>query len=284
MVKISADLTGGRPAETDPMVAAVKERCASAEPWGSIKDPLQLASGSRGGMGATLTKEEVAVLNLLQHILSKRGIRYEEDTLRGLLKWSKDKGLLYGVGTALELSTWVAIGVQLWDTVSDGGKAGKEAQKCSTLWKLIRETLRTMKSERAAVASAASALSPSIPQRGNEPLVLPAVAAANPFEHRLAAPGPQKLAKTIKGAFHNPPQEKGKNERGIKTLSELSVVTLKKNRLASRTQIAASQGNLFIPPSRSLNPPIELLSQPPRGGKLPESPRRTIRQKYCYRK
>ncbi|KQK79501.1 hypothetical protein AAES_103423 [Amazona aestiva] len=214
-VKISADLTSGRPAETDPMVAAVeeRERRASAEPRGSVKDPLQQASGGRGGMGATLTKEEVAVLNLLQHILSKGGIKYEEDTLRGLLKWSKDKGLLGGVGTAFELSTWVAIGVQLWDTVSNGGKAGKEAQKCSTLWKLIRETLWTMKSERAAVASAASALSPSIPQRGNEPLALPAVAAANPFEHRLAAPGPQKLAKTTKSAFHNPPQDKGKNEK-----------------------------------------------------------------------
>uniref|UniRef100_A0A8B9F0Y9 Uncharacterized protein n=1 Tax=Amazona collaria TaxID=241587 RepID=A0A8B9F0Y9_9PSIT len=74
-----------------------------------------------------------------------------------------------------------------------------------------------MKSERAAVASAASALSPPIPQGENEPLELPAIAATNPFgnplEHRLAAPRPRKLVKTKKSAFHNPPQDKRKDEK-----------------------------------------------------------------------
>ncbi|KQL60977.1 hypothetical protein AAES_02764 [Amazona aestiva] len=66
-----------------------------------------------------------------------------------------------------------------------------------------------MKSERAAAASAAKTLSPAMPSMPPpEPSALPAVAAANPFEHRLAALRPRKLVKTTKSAFHNPPQDK----------------------------------------------------------------------------
>ena len=73
-------------------------------------------------MGHTLSKEEEAVVKLLQHILSKRGIKYDEACLKQLLQWSKDRNLLISVGTAFELSTWEAIGASLWDEISDESK------------------------------------------------------------------------------------------------------------------------------------------------------------------
>uniref|UniRef100_A0A8B9F2B3 CCHC-type domain-containing protein n=1 Tax=Amazona collaria TaxID=241587 RepID=A0A8B9F2B3_9PSIT len=172
-------------------------------------------------MGAAQTKEEAAVLNLLQCILSRRGIKYEEDALKGLLQWSKEKGLFSGVGTAFEISTWEAIGIQLWDTITDGGKAAREAQKYSTLWKLIRETLRDMKSERAAAALAAEALSPVTPSvPPPEPPALPASQLPaepptkgsknpdrNPFDHYTGGRTHPKTAKTVKKGFQSMPSK-----------------------------------------------------------------------------
>ncbi|XP_074738925.1 uncharacterized protein LOC141949344 [Strix uralensis] len=109
-------------------------------------------------MGPMLTKDEQAVVKLLQHILSMRGIKYDKSTLEGLLKWTQEKGLIPSPGHVFEAATWEAIGKQLWDLVSDGGKSAKEVSGYTALWKLIRETLQEMSSERAAAASAFAAL------------------------------------------------------------------------------------------------------------------------------
>ena len=112
-------------------------------------------------MGSTLTRDEQAVVKLLQHILSVRGIKYDKSNLEGLLKWSREKGLIPSPGLVFEAATWEAIGKQLWDPVSDGGKSAKEVTGYTTLWKLIRETLQEMSSECAAAASASAALGAS---------------------------------------------------------------------------------------------------------------------------
>uniref|UniRef100_A0A8B9FRR9 CCHC-type domain-containing protein n=1 Tax=Amazona collaria TaxID=241587 RepID=A0A8B9FRR9_9PSIT len=184
-------------------------------------------------MGAAQTKEEAAVLNLLQHVLSKRGIKYEENVLKGLLQWSKEKGLFSGIGTAFEISTWEEIGVQIWDTISRGGKAAREVQKYSTLWRLIRETLRDMKLEKAAAASEAKALSPVTPSVPPPPPLLPPVSLAlpasqlpaeppmnskkipdrNPFDHYTGGRTHPKIAKTIKRGFQSmPSKEKSESD------------------------------------------------------------------------
>ncbi|XP_074708923.1 uncharacterized protein LOC141936097 [Strix uralensis] len=112
-------------------------------------------------MGSTLTRDEQAVVKLLQLILSVRGIKYEKSALEGLLKWSREKGLIPSAGLVFEASTWEAIGKQLWDSVSDGGKSAREVNNYTVLWKLIREALQEMSSERTAAAYVAAALGPA---------------------------------------------------------------------------------------------------------------------------
>lgn len=64
-------------------------------------------------MGVSLSKEEAAVIKLLQHILSKRGLTYDDGALKALLKWARDRNLIPGVGAAFELSTWEHVGTTL---------------------------------------------------------------------------------------------------------------------------------------------------------------------------
>ncbi|XP_074771967.1 uncharacterized protein LOC141964932 [Athene noctua] len=107
-------------------------------------------------MGSTLSKEEAAVVKLLQHILSKRGLSYDEGNLRKLLSWARQRGLIPSVSAAFELVTWDKIGAALWEDISSGSM---ESVKFSTLWRLIQETLKDMKVEQQATDSTFAALS-----------------------------------------------------------------------------------------------------------------------------
>jgi len=108
-------------------------------------------------IGSTLTKEESAVIELLQHILSMRGLQYDSATLKSLLLWARRKDLIPFVNAAFEVQTWADIGMKLWEEISTGSK---EVSKFSTLWKLIHETLKAMRAERGAAVSAFAALTP----------------------------------------------------------------------------------------------------------------------------
>ncbi|KAM9663404.1 endogenous retrovirus group K member 5 Gag polyprotein-like [Morphnus guianensis] len=112
-------------------------------------------------MGSTISKEEAAVVKLLQHMLSTRGLSYDSSTLKALLLWAREKSLLPTFGDAFAIPTWEKIGQELWQNISSGSK---EASRYSTMWKLIIETLKNMKAERLAAASAFAALQPEGPQ------------------------------------------------------------------------------------------------------------------------
>ena len=139
---------------------------------------------SWGGDGSTLTKEESAVVKLLQHMLSKRGVSYDAKVLKELLMWARERNLIPGVGATFELPTWEAIGQRLWKEISSGDKT---AGRYSALWLLVKETLREMKSERAAAVSAFAALTPAtLPASGNATML--SNDALNLFENRIRIP------------------------------------------------------------------------------------------------
>ena len=107
-------------------------------------------------MGSTLSKEEAAVVKLLQHILSKRGVSYDEGNLRRLLLWARQHELIASETAAFELTTWEKIGAALWDDISSDSK---DSRKLSTVWRVVLDTLKEMKAERQTTASAFAALS-----------------------------------------------------------------------------------------------------------------------------
>ncbi|XP_069631849.1 uncharacterized protein [Haliaeetus albicilla] len=113
-------------------------------------------------MGSTMSKEEAAVVKLLQHMLSTRGLSYDSSTLKALLLWAREKGLLPTFGDAFAIPTWEKIGQELWQNISSGSK---EASRFSTMWRLIIETLKSMKAERSAAVSAFAALGPEGPEK-----------------------------------------------------------------------------------------------------------------------
>ena len=108
-------------------------------------------------MGSTLTKEESAVVKLLQQIFSVRGLQYDSATLKSLLLWARRKDFIPCVNAAFEVQTWADIGAKLWEEISTGSK---EASQFSTLWRLIHEALKAVRAERGAAASAFAALTP----------------------------------------------------------------------------------------------------------------------------
>lgn len=114
-----------------------------------------------------LDKEQEAVLNILQHILSVRGLKTDSSNLRNLLCWVWEKGLISNASEDFELSVWEAAGRALWDLIITGCAAAKQTKKYATHWKLLIETLQSMQVERG-VTSAAS--HPSGPALSNSPL------------------------------------------------------------------------------------------------------------------
>jgi len=135
-------------------------------------------------MGSTQTKEESAVVKLLQHILSKRGVSYDAKVLKELLVWAREHNLIPGVGAAFELPTWEAIGQRLWEEISSGDKT---VGCFSTLWRLVRETLQEMKSERTITASAFTALTSAMPSASGNAMLL-SNDGPNLFENRIRMP------------------------------------------------------------------------------------------------
>ena len=107
-------------------------------------------------MGSALGKEEAAVVKLLQHILSKRGVSHDEGNLKKLLLWARQHKLIPSVTAAFEAATWEIIGAALWNNISSGSK---DSRKLSTMWRLVLETLKELKAERQTTASAFAALS-----------------------------------------------------------------------------------------------------------------------------
>jgi len=71
-------------------------------------------------MGSTLTQEESAVVNLLQYILSVRGLLYDSATLKSLLLWARRNDLIPSVNAAFEVQTRADIGVKLWEEIRNG--------------------------------------------------------------------------------------------------------------------------------------------------------------------
>jgi len=135
-------------------------------------------------MGSALTKEESAVVKILQHILSKRGVSYDAKVLKKLLMWVRELNLIPGVGAAFELPIWEAVGQSLWEEISSGNKT---VGRFSTLWRLVRETLQEMKSERTVAASTFTALTPATPSASGNAMLL-SNNVPNLFENRIRMP------------------------------------------------------------------------------------------------
>ena len=85
-------------------------------------------------MGATLSKDEAAVVKLLQHILSTRGHTYDLPSLKALLSWARGKGFFPDFSAVFDTKVWTEMGNALWEEVATGSK---EAFKHAALWKLI---------------------------------------------------------------------------------------------------------------------------------------------------
>jgi len=97
------------------------------------------------------------VVKLLQYILSARGLLYDSATLKSLLFWAQRKDFIPSVNAAFEVQTWADIGAKLWKEIRMGFK---EVSKFSALWRLNYETLKAMRAERGATASAFAVLTP----------------------------------------------------------------------------------------------------------------------------
>jgi len=82
------------------------------------------------------------VEKLLQHVLSTRGLPYDSLTLKPLLLWAQRSDLIPTVE-------------RLWEEVTTGSK---EVSKFSTVQRLIFETLKEMRAEKGAAATAFAAL------------------------------------------------------------------------------------------------------------------------------
>lgn len=69
-------------------------------------------------MGQNVSQEEGAIVRLL-HILSKRGITYDESSLHRLI-WCRDNGSPPDTQTVFHTETWEVVRKVLWDAVSNG--------------------------------------------------------------------------------------------------------------------------------------------------------------------
>ena len=88
-------------------------------------------------MGQNKSAEETATVRLLLHILSKRGITYNETSVRRLLKWCRNHGYPADTLTAFEPAKWAEISEQLWDAISKGDQ---HASELATTGNLVLDT------------------------------------------------------------------------------------------------------------------------------------------------
>ncbi|XP_071666164.1 uncharacterized protein [Patagioenas fasciata] len=115
-------------------------------------------------MGQNISSEEEAIVKILLHILSMRGLKYEESNIRRLLVCCRTNGYPTEAEKAFKIELWDDIGQKLWDKVSDGDK---EAKSLATAWKLIISTLKEFKAERAAVTGIFAVLQPDKNSKSN---------------------------------------------------------------------------------------------------------------------
>ncbi|XP_065718033.1 uncharacterized protein [Patagioenas fasciata] len=115
-------------------------------------------------MGQNISSEEEVIVKLLLHILSMRGLKYEESNIRRLLVWCRTNGYPTEAEKVFKIELWDDIGQKLWDKVSNGDK---EAKSLATTWKLIISTLKEFKAERAAVTGIFVALQPDKNSKNN---------------------------------------------------------------------------------------------------------------------
>ncbi|KAL2310240.1 hypothetical protein Nmel_006488 [Mimus melanotis] len=111
-------------------------------------------------MRKVLSKEEQAMLNILQHILSKRSVKYDMETLKRLLRWVQERGIFASPRSVFNTLEWERLDEILWDAMSDGSK---ETKGLSMVWKVIITVLRQLKAERTARSWAAAVLEPDDP-------------------------------------------------------------------------------------------------------------------------
>jgi len=105
-------------------------------------------------MGSQMSSEERSILSIYMKILQKGGIGYDETNLRLLLAWLKSKGVVADLQTAFQLSTWEKAGEVLQEAATGGEPI---ATKVLTTWRLVKESLQQLKSNRAVSAAAATA-------------------------------------------------------------------------------------------------------------------------------
>ncbi|XP_052631317.1 endogenous retrovirus group K member 9 Gag polyprotein-like [Harpia harpyja] len=88
---------------------------------------------------------------MLSHILSVRGIKYDSNTLRMMLKWLKDHGAPTSNVEVFEVKNWEEMGKAIWDFVSRGDA---KAQKISAMWRSVLEMLKALQAEKEVAAAA----------------------------------------------------------------------------------------------------------------------------------
>lgn len=111
-------------------------------------------------MGANMSNEEKSIICIFKKILEKRGVSYNEHTLRLLLFWLKNKGIAADAQTAFHVETWSQAGEVLWDAATAGANA---ATRLLTTWRLVINSFKQLEADRAAHAATTEALSAAGP-------------------------------------------------------------------------------------------------------------------------
>ena len=110
-----------------------------------------------GNMGAQISVEERSILNVLMHILKKRGIKYEERAVRTLLLCCKCNELPATAITAFDIETWEKAEKKLLEAASKGDQV---ATQYLMTWRLVKDSLAQLCVDKKAKAAAASAMDP----------------------------------------------------------------------------------------------------------------------------
>lgn len=105
-------------------------------------------------MGSQLTKEE-SILRIVKKLLEKRGLKYDDYTLRMLLAWLKRKGIPPDSATAFRIETWDKARDLLWDAATKGEEAAKKPVDY-----VAADSLKQLKTDRAAHQAVAAATAP----------------------------------------------------------------------------------------------------------------------------
>lgn len=72
-----------------------------------------------------MSKEEEATLNLLHIILSKKEDKYDQEVLKKLLKWGRDRRFFATPRSIFDTREWDRVGSERCEAVSSGPKGTK---------------------------------------------------------------------------------------------------------------------------------------------------------------